>query len=78
MEALRSRDIRTVVDGSFAFRGLAPAERTALAAGEVEAISFMADVVRDIATANPAFKEILLKLVESRALHAISIIPSER
>jgi CRP-like cAMP-binding protein len=149
MEALRSCDIRAVIDGSFAFRGLAPAERDALetaatavryadgevllredeeglelllvvagrvrvsmlaadgdvdladlgpgaivgevsvlmenrrtstvtAAGVVDAISFVADAVREIANANPAFKDVLLKLVEGRALHTISVIPPER
>jgi CRP-like cAMP-binding protein len=149
MEALRSCDVRAAIDGSFVFRGLAPAERDALeaaatavrytdgevvlredeeglelllvmsgrvrvsmlaasgdvhlaelgpgaivgevsvlmenrrtstvtAAGEVDAISFVADAVREVAIANPAFKDVLLKLVEGRALHTISVVPPER
>ena len=149
MEALRDRDLRAAIDGTFAFRSLRPAERDALAAaatpvryadgevilredeeglelllvvtgrvritmltssgdvdlaelgpgaligevsvlmenrrtstvtaaGEVEAISFVADAVREIAGANAPFKEVLLKLVEGRALHTISVIPPER
>jgi len=149
MEALRDLDVRAVIDGSFAFRSLAPVERDALeaaatavryadgdvilredeeglellllvsgrvrvsmlaskgdvdlaelgpgalfgevsvlmenrrtstvvAAGEVEVISFVADAVREIANANPSFKELLLRLVEGRALHTISVVPPER
>jgi CRP-like cAMP-binding protein len=149
MEALRNRDVRAAVDGSFAFKGLGEAERdilaaaatavryadgevilredeeglelllvvagrvrismlaangdvelaelgpgaivgevsvlmenrrtsTVTAAGEVEAISFVADAVRDVAAASPAFKELLLRLVESRAMHAISVVPPQR
>jgi CRP-like cAMP-binding protein len=51
---------------------------TVTAVGEVEAISFVADAVREVAVANPTFKELLLKLVESRALHAISVVPPQR
>jgi len=51
---------------------------TVTAAGEVDAISFVADAVREIANANPAFREVLLKLVEGRALHTISVVPQER
>jgi CRP-like cAMP-binding protein len=51
---------------------------TVTAVGEVEAISFVADVVREIAAKNKAFKEILLKLVEGRALHTISVVPPAR
>jgi CRP-like cAMP-binding protein len=149
MEALHSRDVRAAIDDAFAFKGLAPAERDALAAAatavrfadgevilredeqgmemllvvegrvrvsmlgadgdvelaelgpgaiigevsvlmenrrtstvtassEVDAISFVAEAVRELAAANPAFKEVLLKLVEGRALHTISVIPRGR
>ena len=51
---------------------------TVTAAGEVDAISFVADAVREVASANPMFREVLLKLVEGRALHTISVVPQER
>jgi CRP-like cAMP-binding protein len=51
---------------------------TVTAVGEVAAISFVADAVRDLAAANPAFKEVLLRLVEGRALHTISVVPPSR
>lgn len=51
---------------------------TVTAVGEVEAISFVADAVREVAARNQAFKDLLRKLVEGRALHTISIAPPAR
>jgi CRP-like cAMP-binding protein len=48
---------------------------TVAAADAVTAISFPADAVRAIAEANPAFKKLMQRLVEGRALHTISVIP---
>jgi CRP-like cAMP-binding protein len=53
-----------------------PRTSTVTAAGEVEVIAFGADAVRALAAANPAFREVLLRLVEGRALHTISLHPS--
>jgi CRP-like cAMP-binding protein len=51
---------------------------TVTAVGEVAAVSFAAHAVREVAASSPAFEAALRKLVEDRAFHTISMIPSSR
>jgi CRP-like cAMP-binding protein len=92
VEAGRVRVSQLAADGDVALAELGPGAivgevsvlmenrrtSTVTAVGAVDAISFVADAVREVAGGNPAFREVLLKLVEGRALHTISVIPPSR
>ncbi len=45
------------------------------AIGDVVAIAFMAEVIREIAETNPKVKKLMKRLIEGRARHTISLIP---